>query len=127
MAEKSTATTTAETSGGPVSGLYFGNGLRWKTHVIPRSDFERMLADEPGVNYSPPIPALSGVSLRLRRLQRGQDNQATTYLMAGPPHGFAPMEFQRDVGPCLVARADGKDYSSNDHDAMQPRLDLLLA
>ena len=71
MTEEATATTTAETSCGPVRGLYFGNGLGWKTHVIPRRDFERMLADEPGVNYSPPIPALSGVSLRLRRLQRG--------------------------------------------------------
>lgn len=41
----------------------------------------------------------------------GLDNQPITYLMINPATGFAPPEWQENVGPVTVARADRKPLS----------------
>jgi hypothetical protein len=46
--------------------------------------------------------------------------------MIDPKSGFAPPEFQGQVGPCLVAKADGSPYTELDHGVMHDYLGDLL-
>lgn len=62
-----------------------------------------------------PVPALLGLPLAYRRMgvKRQHSNEsAATLLTIDPDTGFAPMEVQAcGVGPVLVARTDGEDFT----------------
>ncbi|KAI4176327.1 MAG: hypothetical protein LQ343_001065 [Gyalolechia ehrenbergii] len=60
-----------------------------------------------------PITQKFGFPLVLRRSTvNNKVNMHATWLMISPDHGFAPPEWQRGIGDCLVARADKEPLDS---------------
>jgi hypothetical protein len=49
-----------------------------------------------------------------------------TWMKIEPCSGFAPMEWQNFVGPCLVYRPDGQDFSVDDADIIHDFLGGVL-
>ena len=84
----------------------------WKSHSVSHEKFEFMKNQR---LYKPPIPNACGVPLLLFKQSVGSNsNQPTTMLMCDTKSGFAPPEWQANVGECIAFRADGKDYTSTD-------------
>ena len=84
----------------------------WKSHSVSHEKFEFMKNQR---LYKPPIPNACGVPLLLFKKSVGSNsNQPTTMLMCDTKTGFAPPEWQANVGECIAFRADGKDYTSTD-------------
>lgn len=79
----------------------------WSATTIP--------ADHPVFSQQvPPVPGLINIPLVLHRMgtqsanKADLDNQIATYLNIEADHGFAPQEWQSNVGTVLVARKDKK-------------------
>jgi hypothetical protein len=72
------------------------------------------------------MAALLGLPLAVVRSGGGGDNQMITYLMIDPVSGFAPAQWQSEVGPCTVVRWDGGDYTAEDHSYLHDYLSMLL-
>ena len=66
----------------------------------------------------PPVATLLGLRLAVRPDVddgTGVDNQFMAWLMADPVSGLAAARWQSGVGRCTVVRADGHDYTPDDH------------
>jgi len=69
-----------------------------------------------------PVMRLLGLSLIMQKVEPytdlsefgKADNQKATYMMIDPHNGFAPWEWQSNVGPVLVFRPGGLDLSYDD-------------
>lgn len=75
-----------------------------------------------------PALKLCGCPLIVKRLADGSsgDNQWATWLMIDPISGFAPQEWQRNVGKTLVYRPGGLDLDIDDMSSINEFLGDLL-
>jgi len=79
-----------------------------------------------------PISRMIGVPLVIfrhfqhRAADTRFDNQAVTYLMLDPEHGFTPSQWQQGIGPVTVIRADRKPLSSLALEMIWMYFDLIL-
>lgn len=94
-----------------ITGVRVDNG--WRATVMTRRQFERILAE----GDTPPLLRKCGLELAVLREHAGpsNDNQPATWLMIEPHNGFAPWHWQKQVGPVVVVRRDGRDYTQADH------------
>jgi hypothetical protein len=61
-----------------------------------------------------PTPKMLGLPLALKQLNKAQrfsNESMAVYLLADPRSGFAPPWAQSGLGPVLVARTDGEDFT----------------
>ena len=104
----------------PVAGVTLAS--TWKDVAIPAAEYSAMMTPGARDVYRPPVPALLGLDLLLRRDGSASggdlstDNPSATYLMLDPATGRAPAAFQ---GTCTVARCAELNYagSSDDHNS----------
>jgi hypothetical protein len=79
----------------------------WEDIAIPAAEYAAMMVPGARDVFRPPVPALLGLDLLLRRDgsshggDQAADNPSATYLMLDPATGRAPAVFQ---GVCTVAR-----------------------
>ncbi|KDQ12017.1 hypothetical protein BOTBODRAFT_176787 [Botryobasidium botryosum FD-172 SS1] len=79
-----------------------------------------------------PISRMIGVPLVLfrhfqyRSADTRLDNQAITYLMLDPEHGYTPSEWQQGIGPVTVIRKDRKPLSSLALEMIWMYFDVIL-
>lgn len=74
------------------------------------------------LNGNVPVMKLCGLPLFVKKVKPyrylsdfgAADNQRATYLMIEPHNGFAPHQWQNNVGPVLVYRPGGLDLSYHD-------------
>lgn len=85
-------------------------------------------------NGNSPALALCGLPLVVQKVEpvnslfdrSDYDNHMATWLMIEPSSGFAPPEWQSYVGPVLVYRPGGLDFSSDDNNVTNEFLGALL-
>lgn len=81
-----------------------------------------------------PALALCGINVIVAKTEpvipfndRGDyDCTWATRMKIEPDSGFAPMQWQQYVGPCLVYRPDGQDFSVDDADIIHDFLGMVL-
>ena len=82
------------------------------------TDIDYATVDQNANSYPSPILNHCGIPLRIQKTgQRcGTDNSNKfgTFLFADQNTGFAPLEWQRDVGEILIYREDGLPITSED-------------
>ncbi|KAJ5139008.1 uncharacterized protein N7515_003856 [Penicillium bovifimosum] len=84
-------------------------------------------------NRVPPVPALLEFPIIIHRVGTFDtgafgclDNQPITYLNIEPHNGFAPPEWQRGVGSCIVANKNKKDFTREQFEAIFMYCDRIL-
>ena len=98
--------------GPPIAAVRVGQG--WTAASISRAEHAAVVA----AGLVPPVAALLGLRLAVRPDiddGTGVDNPFMAWLMVEPVSGLAPARWQSGVGPCTVVRADGHDYTPDDH------------
>ena len=105
-ASKSHDASCAALARGDVVAVHCPGSISAAKTVVLRRDDPR-LAPERGATSA--LLARCGCELRVVRLApvASGDNQFATYLMADPRSGFAPPEWQSNIGGVLLYRADG--------------------
>ena len=108
-----------------------GENVRHKVVLFPKN---HSMFTECSPNGNSPALALCGLPLVVQKVEPGNrlsyqsdyDNHMATWLMIEPSSGFAPPEWQSYVGPVLVYRPGGLDFSSDDNDVTNEFLGNLL-
>jgi len=98
----------------PVAGVSLAS--TWKDVAIPAAEYTAMMTPGARDVFRPPVPALLGLDLLLRRDGSASggdlatDNPSATYLMLDPAIGRAPAAFQ---GTCTVVRCAERRYAGS--------------